>query len=365
MAFTAFTIAVFWMIYKPHFEKKTLPNLLFAPIIVWILINFIIAYKLKGAGFFIIPLFGMILSYGILIFFNKISERSLILFTLIALPSLMILSPLSAMFPVGLGLKMLVATTIMTVLLMTTLISTFDFYINHKPLIKMFLGIAALTFTSAILNSKYSIDQRQPNSILFFQDTEKNEAFWASYDHKSDSFTKQFLTDKPSKGDLAIPFGSKYGSKILLYKTTDIRNLLLPTIAKNSNDSLFTDKTVIDFYIKTNRNSNLFYIIAKDNISFYELSLNGAKIDIKQQTGDSLYQTISKNSKLCSYYLSQGVDSLHLKIVVPKGQNTEFELYDISLDLMENKNFSINPRADFMMPKPFVINDAVVLKIGM
>jgi hypothetical protein len=365
MGFISLSIAVFWMIYKPYFEKRTLPNLLFAPILLWLVINVLIALKLKGAGFFIIPTLGMLVAYIYLVLSPKISDKSLIFFTLIALPGLMIFAPQIAMFPVGLGLKMLVVSTVLSVLLMTTLISTLDFYSNHKPMISMFLVLSFLTFGSAFLRGGFSIDQRKPNSIIYYQDVVQGKAYWATYDVITDDFTKQFLSSKPLKGDLKLPFGSKYGTHIDQYVNTEMRNLSLPMISKTINDSLYADKTILDFYIQSNRKSNLFLIQAKDSISFFKMSVNGAEYDKPLTDSDKMHHLSHKNTKICSYYLANGVDQLHLQLVVPKGQKTELELYDITFDLLENPAFKIEPRKKIMMPKPFVINDAVVLKVAL
>jgi hypothetical protein len=365
MGFISLSIALFWMIYKPFFEKRTLPNLLFAPIFLWLVINVFIALKLKGAGFFIIPTLGMLMAYAYIILSPKISDKSLIFFTLIALPGLMIFAPQIAMFPVGLGLKMLAISTVLSVLLMTTLISTLDFYSNHKPMISLFLVLSVLMFGSALLRDGFTKDQRKPNSIIYYQDVAQDKAYWATYDVITDDFTKQFLTSKPSKGDLTLPFGSKYGTHIDQYVNTKVRNLSLPMISKTINDSLYADKTILDFNIQSNRKSNLFLIQAKDSISFYELRLNGAVFDKPITNSDKMHHLSNQNKKICSYYLADGVEQLHLQLVVPKGQKTDLELYDISFDLLENPAFKMEPRKNFMMPKPFVINDAVVLKVSL
>jgi len=365
MSYIALTIAVFLWIYKPHFERKTLSNLLFAPISLWLILNLIIVFLLKGAGFFIIPTIGMLIAYAILIFSPKINEKFIFIFTILSLPGLMIFSPLIAMFPVGLGLKMLVISTVLVVLILSTLISTFDYYRNHKHLIQLFLGISVLTYTSAYFNSHYHNGQRKPNSIIFYQDMERNEAYWASYDHTTDEFTAQFLGNKPQIGDLSIPFGSKYGTKLHLYQKTDMRNIALPNVVKSVNDTLYSDKTVLEYTIESHRGSNLFYILAKDSISYFEMNFNGATSKIKDDTLNKLNHTTLIHKKLATYYLTNGIDTLHFTLIVPKGQKTELELFDISLDLTDNKAFKLISRSPIMMPKPFVINDAVVLKMRM
>jgi hypothetical protein len=78
---------------------------------------------------------------------------------------------------------------------------------------------------------------------------------------------------------LTLPFRSKYGTHIDQYVNTKVRNLSLPMISKTINDSLYADKTILDFIIQSNRKSNLFLIQAKDSISFFEMSVNGAVYD--------------------------------------------------------------------------------------
>jgi len=365
MGFISLSIAVFWMIYKPFFNKRTLPNLLFAPILLWLVINVFIALKLKGAGFFIIPTMGMLIAYAILILSSKISDKSLLIFTFIAIPGLMIFAPQIAMFPVGLGLKMLVISTVLSVLLMTTLISTFDFYTNHKPMISMFLVISVLMFGSAFLRGGFTTEQRKPNSIIYYQDVARGKAYWATYDFNTDDFTKQFLATQPIKGDLTLPFSSKYNTRIYQYTSTDTRNISKPVIFKTINDSTYSNKTVIDYTVLSTRKSNLFLVHAKDSISFYEMSVNGADYDKPITDSDKMHHLSSQNKTICSYYLADGVDQMHLQLVVPKGQKTDLDLYDITFDLLENPAFKIEPRKNFMMPKPFVINDAVVLKVDL
>ena len=362
IGFISLSIALFWMIYRHYFNQKNLPDLLFAPVFVWVLLNIVIAVKLKGAGFFIIPLIGMLITYAILILSNKFSDKIFLLFTLFTLLGWIIFSPLITMFPVGLGLKMMALSTFLTVLMMSTSISILDFYKNHTSLISLFLLISVLSFGSAYIQSGFSENQRKPNSIIFFQDTDANEAFWASYDGQTDDFTKQFLGENPQKGDLSIPFGSKYGTKIALYQKTNPLNFTKPDIQKTVNNTLYTDKTVIDFHIKTLRHANLFYVLAKDSITYYQMRLNGVDA---YKNPDEIHHITPKNRKLVSYYLAEGMDELHLTLIVPKGQNTTLELYEISQDLTENKVFSIEPRSPIMMAKPFVINDAVVLKTDM
>jgi hypothetical protein len=164
---------------------------------------------------------------------------------------------------------------------------------------------------------------------------------------------------------LTLPFSSKYNTRIYQYTSTDTRNISKPVIFKTINDSTYSNKTVIDYTVLSTRKSNLFLVHAKDSISFYEMSVNGADYDKPITDSDKMHHLSSQNKTICSYYLADGVDQMHLQLVVPKGQKTDLDLYDITFDLLENPAFKIEPRKNFMMPKSFVINDAVVLKVDL
>ncbi|MGB6268825.1 MAG: hypothetical protein WBF67_07410, partial [Olleya sp.] len=62
-----------------------------------------------------------------------------------------------------------------------------------------------------------------------------------------------------------------------------------------------------------------------------------------------------------SFFVSNN-DMLDLQISVPKNQKTSLQLFEASFDLLDNKLFSIPPRERHMIPKPFVLNDAVLVK---
>ena len=47
---------------------------------------------------------------------------------------------------------------------------------------------------------------------------------------------------------------------------------------------------------------------------------------------------------------------------VPASQKTELHIYEATYDLLTNERFNIVQREEHMMPKPFVLNDAIVVK---
>jgi len=365
ITFASLILGILFWIYRRYFKKGAIPDLMTAPIIIWIILNFLIAFKLKGGGFFIIPLLGLVISWGILLFTNDSPRSRIWLFTLFALPTLLIFSPLVKMFPVGLGLETILVSLVLIVLVFVSLLGIFGFYSNAKYLSKLFMGIALLAFIAAYFKSEYSVDRKKPNSLVFLQDNTSNEAFWASYNTENDSYTEQFLGTNPQKGDLSTYFSNKFKAKFQLYKKTTTKAIPAPIITNQLNDTIYKDRDVYEYTITPQRNTNVLYLKSKDSIAFYALSFNNEAFEKQNTESEFVLKTTAKKNKIISYYLADGVDSLYVKMEVSKGQIPKFELYDISFDLLENPLFHVRARGKNMMPTPFVINDAVVLKMDM
>jgi len=362
--FISLTLGVLFYIYSKFCKKTSLANKLVAPILFWILVNFVIAFTLKGGGFMILPLISLIISWGILIFTNDTPKIRLFLFTLLSLPTLIIFSPLIAMFPVGLGLKMIVVSLVVLVLIFGSMLAVFGNYSRNKHLAKLFFAVALLSFVAAYFKSDYTEDSKQPTGIVFIQDIDNNEAFFASFNKKNDDFTKQFLGENPQEGDLGMPFTSKFETALHLYNKTSLKDISIALVNKQINDTLYADKDVYEYRITSQRKTNLFYITSNDSIAFYSISFNGEKMHQVTDDKNSAYSytTTKDNKKIISYYLADGSDELIMRFEVAKGVIPNLELLDISFDLMKHPQFKVTPRDNTMMPTPFVINDAVILK---
>ena len=167
-AFVALTLAICFWFYKGFFKKRTAQDLIIAPLFIWILINLVIALYLPGAGFFIIPVIISLLILAILLF-NQ-SQNTLILFSIAIIPILIIFTPFIKMFPVGLGLKMLVVSSVFTVLLFGILIPIFQQYKNHRKTYFLFLLIGFMALISASVYSGFSEERKQiirlPNGLF-------------------------------------------------------------------------------------------------------------------------------------------------------------------------------------------------------
>jgi len=358
--FVSLTLAICFWLYKGFFKKRTAQDLAVAPLFIWILINFGIAFYLPGAAFFIIPVIILLFILAILLFTQ--SQNTLILFSIVVMPILIIFSPLIKTFPVGLGLKMLVISTIFTVLLFGLLIPIFQQYKNQRKIPYLFLLIGLMALVSATVYAGYSEDRKQPNSILYVLDANSNKAFWASYDSTTDNFTQQFLGENPLKGSYdANTTASKYKSRIKLHSNAELKNLEKPEILIVS-DTIMGDERKVKLTIFSNRNANKIELLANAPINFKSFKVNGELLkNIKQEK----YVLNINSGTIMSYFRTAKEEYLDLEFIVDANQKFDVDILEVKFDLFTNVEFSIQPRSNTMIPMPFVLNDATIIKTNL
>jgi len=358
-AFSALTLALCFMFYKKYFEKEDALNLMIAPIFIWLFINIAVAIYLKGAGYFIMTLLYGVVSLALYLFSKK--ENLSILLTVLSIPILLVFAPLIQMLPVGLGLKMLVVSSVFIVLLFGLLIPVFSSYKNHKNLGRLFLVLSIIIFISASFKSKYSVDRKQPNSIMYVLDADKNEAYWATYDKHIDEFTKQFLGDNPTEGSYDnLTTSSKYGTNIQWHKKAKVKTIIQPVI-EIVKDTLIANKRSVHVQIKPQRMSNRIEFISKNPILIESFKVNGQSY--KKPDNEKYVIALRDHGKtVLSYYLALENEMLDIEMTIIDPVDPGFFIYETSYDLLESMHFNFKPRTETMMPTPFVINDAIVVK---
>jgi hypothetical protein len=199
---------------------------------------------------------------------------------------------------------------------------------------------------------------------VYFLDADEKEAYWASYNSKTDTFTKQYLGDDPALGTFVkITTSSKYGTDFKLHKKTQLVELAEPIINILS-DTIIGDNRIINFNIIPQRKINLIALYSENAIHFSDFTMNGEKLKSKME--DFTFDT-EKSKKVLSYYCTKDNEGLELKFTIPKDENPSFEMLEISFDLFANPMINaitgkLNSRSEIMMPMPFILNDAIIFK---
>ncbi|MBC7606829.1 MAG: M28 family peptidase [Burkholderiales bacterium] len=352
-AFVALSLAIAFLVYIRIKTENLVVNYTIAPLFFWICINFALVFYLPGAGFFIIPVF-----FGLLMLaYYVITQRtSLFLNSFLAIPSLMIVAPFIVMFPIGLGLKTLAGSAILTVSLFGLLLPVFGLFAKKGNWAFLMLLLSAGFFAMAHYISSYKKEQAKPNSLLYVYNADKNKAVWTSYDTNLDEWTSNYFGENPKHSVTlnALQLFSKYHSAFTYEAPAPLKNLAKPAITFLM-DSTGGTQRYFRIKISPNRTVNRYDVFASEKMIFHNLKANRA-IAVGQK--GSVFRRSGK--RILSYYVVDQ-EPLELQFSIAKESVFDMDVLESSFDLLHNSLFSIVPRKNWMMPAPFVLNDAVLI----
>ena len=352
-AFVLLAIGICFLFYSKIKTETAIVNYSVAPLVLWLVINTAIAIYLPGAGFLIIPVFFTVLMMGIFI----ITQRSNPLINAIfSLPALFIFVPFIVMLPIGLGLKILAASSVLTVLVFTLLLPVYGRFGGKIAWSFAFIVAAISFFVYAGMNSDYETGKARPNSLLYVYDADTDKALWVTYDKTLDAWTKTFLTENPDNAHSINKFSlfSKYKSAFTFTSEALVRNVPEPTITF-TRDTIIGNQRYLNIKIESNRSVNRYDIFADDSMILHNFKANGAKV--RDQIGSKHKRN---GRKILSYYVVDN-EPLLMQFSISSKEVLDMELLESSFDLMTNPIFNMERRSSTMMPMPFVLTDAIVI----
>jgi hypothetical protein len=101
---------------------------------------------------------------------------------------------------------------------------------------------------------------------------------------------------------------------------------------------------------------NRYDIFANEKMDLYNIRANG--VSHLEQKG-KIYEREGK--RLLSYYVVDN-EPLVLEFNINAGTVLDMQLLESSFDLLQDPSFIMKKRADWMMPTPFVLTDAIAVK---
>lgn len=347
----------FW-IYGTYRKPDNVRQLFFAPLIMWILISAAATFFLEGAAYFILLVY-----FGLVQFFILIQQKrpNLILLALLGLPAIFIIQPFIVSFPVALGLRILFVAAILTALLWAILWPVFGFFKNNKA-----LGLLSfLTFFVLVLiahfKSDFNEERPKPNSLVYILDTDSGVASWNTYDELLDSWTGSYFSEDSEELKADARFSSKYNSGFKKTVQAGVVDIPEPYVGVTQTATVNGRSSYL-VKIAPNRNINRIELFAPREVNFEEFEVNG--LQGRPLTGEPGAYHIFKNrwsDRLLTYYAANR-DTLELNFTVEQGILPEIMLYEASHDLLDNEDLQVDFRTAAMIPRPFVLNDAVVVK---
>ena len=347
IAFVLFSLGVCFRVYH-HYREIPISNLLVAPLIIWLIISWGLTSYLPGASYFILPLYALL---GSLMISLQEEKSNLYFLVVLAFPAIWIYTPFIQMFPVGLGLKMLVASTVLTTLTFFLLLPVFEAY-KHKKRIASLSFLLFLGFmVSAHINSGNKSENPKPTSLLYILNTDKNKAQWATYENDLSSWTSQYLGENKTIPEGLATISSKYDTDFTYVADAPIKELLPPKVEVTI-DTLIGEHRVLEFRISPQRDVNRLDVFTNET-RILEAKINSVALS-------DYYLDNRKGRKLITHFISNN-DYTEIQLRIPKEESLELTLYEASNDLLNNPVFSVPERGKEFIPMPFVLNDAVLL----
>lgn len=353
-AFISISLAICFLFYVNKSKKNLEFSQFVASLLIWLILNLAILLQLPGASFFTIPVTASTLMLG---YFVVTQKSNWFLNVVLAIPSICIIVPFISMLPVGLGLKILFASSMVTVLTFTLLLPIFGSFSHKRIWAGCFFLIGIIFFSMAHNNSKYSPSNSKPNSLVYFLNFDDKKAYWTTYDVNLDEWTKHYLgsNPRPAKVLNRNKIYSKYQSEFTFMAEAPLANLARPTI-EFLKDTIKGNQHLFHIKITPNRTVDRYDIFNNDINPINVIKANGVKpINFKSNI------ISSPNGKILTYYLVKNVP-LELDISINKKNKLNLVLLESSFDLLKNHAISTTKRKTWMIPAPFVLNDAVIIR---
>jgi hypothetical protein len=352
-AFVLMSLSICFFFYQIASKPKVTMNHYVVPLLFWIVLNGFLANSLRGAGFLIIPVYFGLFAFAFFVF----SQRSnWIVNVICGIPALLIIAPFIQMFPIGLGLKVLFGSAILTVLAFAILLPIFGAFAKKGAWSLFFFLMAIAYLGKAQYHSGYEAGEAKSNSLVYLYNGDVNKAFWVTYDTNLDSWTKGYLGENPkgAKALNSLKLFSKYNSEFTYAVEAPNKGISKPTITFLQ-DSVVGFKRYLKIQITPNRKVNRYDIFADQIMTFYNFKANG--VTTLGQKGTELERN---GKKLLSYYIVNN-EPLVLQFTINRATVLDMDVMESSFDLMVNPLFAMTPREDWMMPTPFVLNNAIVI----
>lgn len=354
-AFVCISLSFCLAIYS-RFHKRLNPhNALVAPLLFWFIICALINIYLPGASYFTLPLGFALIVFAISIFRET---PNLFLVWVFYAPAIGLIVPLLQLFPVALGIEVIFVSTLLTALLFGLMFGFFGYLPFQRALSSILFILGLAYFIVSHVNSDFTKEQPKPNSLVYMVDKVTDNAYWCTYDNQLDEWNASYFKDTIKIENTTLE--SKYTTSFTKSAKAQFINFESSDF-DISVDSLINERIKIQLKIFPQKDMKRIEIYADKDYNFEEFSVNQQKADSIYLKSNA-YHIFKKrySSRLLTYHVVNQED-LIIEFV-GKLPLPEFEIFESRFDLLQNKKLKVQKRLPNMIPKPFVVNDAIILK---
>lgn len=353
------SLAVTFYIFNAFKKRGNAGELFVGSLMLWILIAAGAAVYLPGAAYFIIPVFFAL--FQLILLFKPIPLKILV-HTLLSIPAIFLLSEFVIRFPVALGLDILFVSAILAVLLWVLLWPVFFHYRKMQLLGFLCFLTFLVFFVTAHFKADFNNQRPRPNSLVYLRDMNRELSTWNSYDYTLDSWVSQYLDEPMADPIQEEAFSSKYGTKFTYSSLAPLISIPTPFIEVNKDVFSKSGEKSYSVKIAPNREVNRIELYLDKNFDFIDVIVNEKEAPYLQPGHSDLHVFRNRWRDRVLEYYPVSRDTLRLKFIVKEGQHPTIDLYESAYDLINHPELKVQPRRKEMIPRPFVLNDAVILK---
>lgn len=348
LSFVILTLAINATLYLWLQRKLSLANLAVGAAIWWALLTVLSSLLLPGASYlFIWPLLFYLIGLGYLMLDRDWQAKpvnSSVVMSLVALPALVMWSPVIFLIFAAMGFDAVIAVvvmvTLMTALLILPLRSIAMSHIWLAPGAAALAGLVLLAI--GIFVTGYDSAHPKSDHLFYALNATSGKAVWASSDEKPDEWTGQFLTGEARRQELSefIP----WRRDSFLHNSAPVMPLASPD-ATLLDDSTSDGLRTLKLRVKSLRQAPLMTIVMDADTAVHTATINGQQVS---SDDPSVGQNDRQRWRLNYYAVpAEGIDlMLQVKAATP----VKLLVMDQSYGLPEIPGAAYKPRPSHLIP---------------
>jgi len=321
-----------------------------APLLIWVLVLWPLAYYLPGSGWLIWPVVLSTAVYALSIKWPKVAEH---LSPVIAALSFILLGALLVNLPIALGVSILPTAAVLVVMIVALFLPMVSsIKRSFHGMIWLLLPLIWLVYQFNSVPA-VSTEHPHPTSISYLYDTDQATGHFYNYDVVDTDWLANVF-DSPSSEQAIQTFIKSYRQPVRNLVQVDQPVVLQPVDVTARSLLTRSPHHTIEVSIKANSNTDIIELYTNEPLRIHALTINGSTAQLAYPV------TLKSGSRLMRYFFD-GNKNLELKLEIDHGQGLDWQLQTHRFDLLTNEQFNIPQRPADQIAKPFIKTDNSVV----
>lgn len=325
-------------------------SLLSVAIFLWTLISLLAYLYLPGASYFVLPALCGLLMFAFLVILKTNHQ---LLHFMMSLPILILIVPFVYYFPVGLGISSIYASCILCVFILILISPLLYNFHTLKGVAFLLFCTSLFFFGRAHINAEFNSSQPRPTSLVYCQDLEVNNSYWASYDDQLSNWNASYFKNE-EETKTQVNFESKYANRFNHVASAEMISLQPSTFEVEEMKSE-ENKRTFKLYLKPQRSINRYEAFFDKPRLFTDVKVNDKPLDIDFESEFSI-----RNSRFFNYYVTNQ-EALTIEFTVHTTDAFKLKVFESTYDLFQHPELKVSKRPSTEIPMPFVLNDATIV----